>query len=135
MEQGNHRAAELLRKKRYLEAAAEAAKEQQACCERELALKKTAQKNARRSASLWSTMNECSARLAKAEEELALIRCAYAVLTPYQQDLLDSFFVNGEKYCADRLCERYFKERSSLYRDRRKALDAFSLAAFGDVEE
>ena len=53
------------------------------------------------------------------------------MLTPYQRDLLETFFVSGEKYCADRLCERYYKERSALYRDRKKALTEFAKAVFG----
>ena len=107
---------DLLRKKRYLEAAREAAQAQMAC-------------NPPNSAA-WQESRE---RFAGAEESLTVIRCAYSVLSSYQQDLLDTFFVNDEKYCADRLCERYYKERSTLYRDRKKALTAFTLAAFGDV--
>lgn len=107
---------ELLRKKRYLEAAREAARAQMACHPP--------------GSAAWQ---ECRLRLTKAEEPLAIIRCAYDVLSPYQRDLLDTFFVGDEKYCADRLCERYYKERSTLYRDRKKALAAFTLAAFGDM--
>lgn len=107
---------ELLRKKRYLEAAREAAQAQMAC-------------NPPGSAA-WQESRRC---FLKAEESLSIIRCAYGVLSAYQQDLLNTFFSDGEKYCADRLCERYFKERSTLYRDRQKALAAFTLAAFGDA--
>lgn len=106
---------DLLRKKRFLEAMKEAAQEQLA-----------------RYAPGTVSWNACRERLTKAEEALAVIHCAYEVLTPYQRDLLDTFFSSGERYCADRLCERYYKERSALYRDRRRALDDFTLAAFGD---
>lgn len=108
---------DLLRRKRYLEATKRAATEQMACCQ--IASPETAE--------------ECRRRIAKADEELTLIRCAYAVLTDYQRDLLDTFFVENGKYCADRLCEKYYKERSALYRDRRKALHDFTLAAFGET--
>ena len=108
---------ELLRRKRYLEAAKEAAQERLACDH----------PYAPERAEDWQK------RLSKAEEELTMIRCAYAVLTPYQRDLLDTFFVENGKYCADRLCEKYYKERSALYRDRRKALEAFTLAVFGEI--
>ena len=107
---------DLLRRKRYLEATMEAAKAQLAYHPPE--------------SDAW---RECRARLAGAEEALTVIRCAYDALSPYQRDLLDTFFASEEKYCADRLCERYYKERSTLYRDRKKALTAFTLAAFGDV--
>ena len=79
----------------------------------------------------WQESRE---RLVRAEEALTVIRCAYGVLSLYQQDLLNTFFVEEEKYCADRLCEKYYKERSTLYRDRKRALTAFALAAFGDAE-
>ena len=49
-------------------------------------------------------------------------------------NLLDTFFVSGEKYCAEKLCERHFKERSQIYRDRKKAIKRFSLAVFGNME-
>lgn len=117
-----HKSIDLLRKKRYLEATRQAAKEQMACYQ-----------NAPPETAASKTAEECRRRLAKAEEELTLIRCAYAVLTDYQRDLLDTFFVENGKYCADRLCEKYYKERSALYRDRRKALHDFALAAFGDI--
>lgn len=117
---------ELLRRKRYLEATKEAAREQLACYRCEAAGEAFPPAPPERE-------EDCKKRLARAEEELTLIRCAYAVLTPYQRDLLDTFFVESEKYCADRLCEKYYKERSALYRDRRKALAAFTLAAFGEV--
>lgn len=107
---------DLLRKKRYLEAAREAARAQMACEPPD--------------SSAW---RESRTRFLKAEEALTVIRCAYGALSPYQRDLLDTFFAGDEKYCADRLCERYYKERSTLYRDRKKALAAFTLAAFGDV--
>lgn len=106
----------LLRRKRYLEAARETARAQMACNPPESAA--------------WQ---ECRERLVKAVEALTVIRCAYGVLSPYQQDLLETFFVEEEKYCADRLCEKYYKERSTLYRDRKKALIAFTLAAFGEM--
>ena len=107
---------DLLRKKRYLEAAREAAQAGMTCHPPESAA--------------W---RECRARFVGAEEALTVSRCAYGVLSSYQQDLLDTFFVGDEKYCADHLCERYYKERSTLYRDRKKALLAFTLAAFGEV--
>ena len=107
---------DLLRKKRYLEAAREAARAQMACHPPNSAA--------------WQESRE---RLVRAEEPLMIIRCAYGALSSYQQDLLDTFFVGDEKYCADRLCERYYKERSTLYRDRKMALTAFTLAAFGEI--
>lgn len=109
-------AIELLQKKRYLEAAREAAQARMSCHPPESAP--------------WRESREL---FLQAEEALTVIRCAYGVLSAYQRDLLDTFFVEGEKYCADRLCERYYKERSTLYRDRKKALLAFTLAAFGDA--
>ena len=107
---------DLLRRKRYLEATRAAAQVQMA--------------SNPPGSDVW---RECRERLGRAEEALSVIRCAYGVLSPYQQDLLETFFVGEEKYCADRLCEKYYKERSTLYRDRKKALAAFTLAAFGDV--
>ena len=71
---------DLLRKKRYLEAAREAARAQMACEPPESAA--------------WQ---ESRAQFDSAEEALTVIRCAYGVLSSYQQDLLDTFFAGGEK--------------------------------------
>ncbi len=137
------RAAELLRRKRDLQVAAEALREQirfleerQVSCRTSNFETASVSRNGfcdaeDRAIRLIEQLDDCRYRLRLLEEELEQIRRAYEVLSPYQRDLLDTFFVNGGKNCAEQLSARYYKERSALYRDRKKALYTFTLAAFG----
>ncbi len=93
------------------------------------------QKNAEedRRLAILARLDDLRARYRVMHEQMEQIERGYSILSPYQQDLLETFFVSGEKYCADKLCERHFKERSQIYRDRKKALGRFSLAVFGSM--
>ncbi len=137
-------AIEMLRQKRYWCAAADALREQIRLLDAELNACRTASEDEAGSKDGGGAARErvlrlngrkeafCH-RLRMMEGELEQIQRAYATLSPYQRDLLDTFFVSGQKNCAERLARRYYKERSSLYRDRKKAIDAFALALFGSI--
>ena len=138
MEDYTTRAKSLLKRKRYLETAAEALREQVLFLEEEKksrpeewatqTLRPIEAEDWKR---LETKLDDCRFRLHLLEEQLEQIRRAYALLTPYQRDLLETFFATKTRYRAEKLCEKYYKERSAVYRDRRKALDEFTLAAFG----
>ena len=137
MEDYKTRAKTLLKTKRYLETAANALREQvafleSACRERE---KETCDSDRPIRSEDWKQLldklDDCRFRLHLLDEQLEQIHRAYELLTPYQRDLLDTFFASGSKNCAETLCERYYRERSAIYRDRQKALNEFTLAAFG----
>jgi|GEM_PF-401205 len=83
---------------------------------------------------IHARLDEVRSRFRALHEQMEQIERGYSVLTPYQQDVLDTFFATEERYCADKLCERYYKERSQIYRDRKKAIQRFSLAVFGCME-
>lgn len=135
----------MLRQKRYWQAAADALREQIRLLDAEMTACRTASYDGAgiqnggsvaaedRMLRLIERKDAFCHRLRMMEGELEQIRRAYALLTPYQRDLLDTFFVSGQKNCAERLAQRYYKERSSLYRDRKKAIDAFALALFGAI--
>ncbi len=136
-------AIEMLRQKRYWCAAADALREQIRLLDTELNACHTASRGdagtadggtaEKRVLRLLRRKEAFCHRLRMMEGELEQIQRAYAMLSPYQRDLLDTFFVSGQKNCAERLARRYYKERSSLYRDRKKAIDAFALALFGSI--
>lgn len=140
-------AVRMLRRKRFLQAAAETLREQVRFLEGECdACRSSADLlSAGRSydalgakeqlLDLLCRLEDSRRRLRVLEEELEQIRRAYALLSPYQQDLLDTFFASGEKNCAEVLAERYYRERSAVYRDRKKALEQFTLAVFGVFPE
>lgn len=72
-------------------------------------------------------------RLRALYEESERMERGYAVLTEYQKDLLDLFFVHRTKDCVEELSERHQKERSAIYRDRKKALETFTMAVYGTL--
>lgn len=83
--------------------------------------------------SIMAKLDDCRYRYRVLNEEMEQIDRGYAILSPYQQDLLETFFVSGEKNCAERIASRYYKERSAIYRDRKKALRRFTFAVYGVV--
>lgn len=79
-------------------------------------------------------MDDCRFRLSVVERELLKIEKGMNGLTDYQKDIIDTFFVEQTDHAADDLMERWFKERSSLYRDRTKALDQFTRSVYGVLQ-
>lgn len=138
MEDYRKKAKSLLKRKRHLLAAVEALREQVVFLEneqdarrKECGGREPRPLEAEDRRRLNEKLDDCRFRLHLLEEQLDQIRRAYEVLTPYQRDLLETFFASGERNCAEQLCERYFRERSAVYRDRLKALDEFTVAAYG----
>ncbi len=62
---------------------------------------------------------------------LDCVKRALESLTDYERDLLYGFYVDGGKGAAERMMSRYHKERSSVYRDKDKALCHFTEAVYG----
>ena len=67
-------------------------------------------------------------RTNKALREIKRTEAALRVLTPYQKDLLTAFYIARAHSCAESLSERYNVERSTIYRDKDKALKRFASA-------
>lgn len=84
-----------------------------------------------RRAKLMGKLEDASYRLRELEKETEKIRRGMAMLSRYQQDLLDAFFIHRRKDCVEELSELYRKERSAIYRDRKAALEQFTLMALG----
>ena len=72
-------------------------------------------------------------RTEKAVGEIKRTEAALRTLSQYQRDLLTAFYISGARSCAESLAERYNVERSTIYRDKDKALARFesALAASG----
>ena len=70
-------------------------------------------------------------RLRALYEETERMDRGFAVLTEYQRDLLEKFIIHRNKDCVEELSERHCKERSAIYRDRKKALETFTMAVYG----
>ena len=80
---------------------------------------------------LMGKLEDVSFRLRELEKETEKIRHGMGALNPYQQDLLEMFFIHRCKDCVGELSERYGKERSAIYRDRKTALETFTILVLG----
>lgn len=78
-------------------------------------------------------LDDARFRLRVVERELKMIELGFSALTEYQVQLLDGFFIHNEKGAADSLMSKFYKERSCLYDDRNKALEAFTRSVYGIV--
>lgn len=80
---------------------------------------------------LITLCDELKLRRKNIETNLQCIDRGFEPLTTYERDLLNCFYVYGGKGVADRMMSRYHKERSSIYRDKDKALSHFTEALYG----
>ncbi|MBO4452536.1 MAG: hypothetical protein J5793_01240, partial [Clostridia bacterium] len=76
-------------------------------------------------------IEDCRLRKSVVERELMMIEKGMSGLNPYQKELLECFFIDRQAGAADDFMDKYFKERSSVYRDRSRALDAFTRSVYG----
>ncbi len=75
--------------------------------------------------------DELRARKKNIETNLECINRGFTPLSDYEKDLLNCFYVYGGKGVADKMMSRYHKERSTIYRDKDKALAHFTQALYG----
>ena len=66
------------------------------------------------------------ARTDRAKKEIKQTESALGALSPYQRELLNAFYVAGAHSGAENIAGRYNVERSTVYRDKNKALLAFA---------
>jgi hypothetical protein len=83
--------------------------------------------------SIIASLDDCRFRLRAVERELKMIEHGMAGLNDYYVQLLEGFFIHNTKGAADSLMSRFYKERSCLYADRNKALEAFTRSVYGIV--
>ncbi len=83
---------------------------------------------------ILADLEDCRFRRSIVERELVKIERGMNSLDDYYKDLIEMFFVEQSIGAADELMERWYKERSGLYRDRAKALDKFTRSVYGMIE-
>ncbi|HBL85319.1 MAG: hypothetical protein A2Y17_03730 [Clostridiales bacterium GWF2_38_85] len=84
--------------------------------------------------SLIAKLDDAKFRRMVIVRELKLIRRGFNGLDEYERMILEGFFVHNEKSAADSLMSRFYKERSTIYDDRSKALDKFTRSVYGIVK-
>ena len=139
-------AKDLLSRKKNLISAYSSIKTELGCLEQEKYSCKTSLANAsangigdpkiyeERLINLLADIEDCRFRRSVVERELLKIEKGMETLNDYQKDLIQVFFVDKNMGAADELMERWYKERSSLYRDRSRALEQFTRSVFGVVQ-
>lgn len=90
--------------------------------------------NEERIINILADIDDCRFRRNVVERELSKIEKGMNGLDEYYKDLIESFFVDRASDNVEILMERWYKERSSLYRDRGKALEAFTRSVYGVVQ-
>lgn len=83
---------------------------------------------------LLADLDDCRFRMSIVERELRKIEKGMQMLDEYQRDLIIAFFIEPSQGIADDLMEKWYKERSSLYRDRVIALELFTRSVYGVVQ-
>ena len=83
---------------------------------------------------ILADIDDCRFRRNVVERELSKIEKGMSCLDDYYKDLIEGFFVDRVGENVEILMERWYKERSSLYRDRGKALEAFTRSVYGVVQ-
>lgn len=71
-----------------------------------------------------------AARTDKAKKEIKQTESALGKLTPYQRELLSAFYITKTHSGAENIAGRHNIERSTVYRDKNKALNRFASALF-----
>lgn len=138
-------AKDLLRRKNHICSASEALRDEISGLEKEkyeckaniigglAATKSERDKYEERYTALCAHLEDCRFRLRVVERELKMIENGMSGLSEYYRELLTGFFIDNKKGAADRLMERFYKERSCLYADRNKALETFTRSVYGVV--
>ncbi len=138
-------AKDLLARKKNLVSAYSSLKTELECLEQEKTACKTAISNLddndaehkiyeERLINILADIDDCRFRRSVVERELLKIEKGMNGLTDYQKDLIEGFFIEKTIGIADDLMERWYKERSSLYRDRTRALDTFTRSVYGVLQ-
>lgn len=137
-------AKDLLGRKKNLISAYSAIKSELEYLEQEKITCKTAMLNSKDSSentvyderiiNVLADIEDCRFRRSVVERELIKIEKGMNGLDDYQKDLLELYFIENEQSATETLMERWFKERSSLYRDRNRALEAFTRSVYGVLQ-
>ena len=82
---------------------------------------------------LIGRIDDTKFRMGIVERDLKMIEAGMKQMDEYERALLEGFFVHGAKNAAESMMNRFYKERSTIYNDRRKALEKFTRSVYGLV--
>ncbi len=81
-----------------------------------------------------ASLDDCRFRLSVVERELTKIEKGMSRLDDYERTLLEVFYVERIEDAVDEIMERYYRERSTVYRDKNRTLDTFTRSIYGVLE-
>ncbi len=79
-------------------------------------------------------LEDCRFRRSVVERELIKIEKGMNVLDDYHRDVIEHLFIERESDAVEYLMTKWFKERSTVYRDRNRALEDFTRSIYGVVQ-
>lgn len=82
---------------------------------------------------ILADLDDCRFRKMVVERELKKLEKGMNALDDYGRDLLEHFFCAPCVGVSEMMMEKYFKERSTLYRDKLNALELFTRSVYGLV--
>jgi len=133
-------AKDLLSRKNSLVAAYSALKRELDSLEAEkTACKTTAEKVGKeiyeeRLINLLVDIDDCRFRKSIVERDLMKIEKGMETLNNYYRDLINGFFIEYSQEAVEEIMCRWYKERSTVYRDRSRALEEFTRSVYGVVQ-
>lgn len=83
---------------------------------------------------ILADLDDCRFRKSVVECELAKIKRGIAELDDYHRDLIESFYCEPQHAVAEDMMEKWFKERSVVYRDKLDALEHFTRSVYGVLQ-
>ncbi len=83
---------------------------------------------------LLADLEDCRFRKSVVERELKKLEKGLESLNEYQRELLEAFFSAPMRYTAEEIMQKWFKERSTVYRDKAIALEQFTRSVYGLVQ-
>ncbi|MEG1743672.1 MAG: hypothetical protein RR246_05850 [Clostridia bacterium] len=79
------------------------------------------------------SLDEARFRKRVVDRDLKMIANGLKNLDEYEKELLDCFFINNIKNALEYIEKKYFRERTSVYIDRKKAIEKFTRSVYGIV--
>ncbi|MBR5285383.1 MAG: hypothetical protein IKU30_00650 [Clostridia bacterium] len=81
-----------------------------------------------------ASLDDCRFRLSVVERELRKIEKGMTLLSDYECALIDAFYVERHIDAVEEIMERFYRERSTVYRDKNRALDVFTRSVYGVLQ-
>ncbi len=81
-----------------------------------------------------TVMDNAFFRKTVVDRQLKMIANGLSALDEYETDLIETFYIYKIHSPAEMIMKKYFKERSQVFEDKKKALEKFTRSVYGIVQ-